>query len=270
VPLRVYQYFKILEPDTGFYSEIDFSVYVIYILLGIALLTAIIIPLVNKKNMITVTSIKKSPVFLVISLIFAITIIVDSASQLMSYFDLYDEAVSMSTTAADYVKSQGGTLLLVQAVFGAIAAVYFFVLGLSVGVGSSDGSKFKVLALAPAIWTVCKLLYRFKRTISFVNVSDLLLELFEIVFMMLFFFALAQTVSKIDADTVFWKLFAYGIPAAMFALICFLPRFIVMITGNSELLNSHHGISYSDFGAALYIIYNLISRAKAQTIESEE
>ena len=26
VPLRVYQYFKVLEPETGFYSTIDFSV----------------------------------------------------------------------------------------------------------------------------------------------------------------------------------------------------------------------------------------------------
>ena len=155
-------------------------------------------------------------------------------------------------------------------VSGAVAAVYFFVYGLTVGIGSSDGSKLKILALAPVIWCIFKLLYRFKRTISFVNVSDLLLELFEIVFMMLFFLALAQTVAKIDAPAVFWKLYAYGIPAAMFALICFLPRFIVMITGNSELLNAHHGVSYSDFGVALYIVYNLLTRAKAQTAETEK
>ena len=270
VPLRVYQYFKILEPETGFYSDVNFSVYLIYILLGVAMLGAIIIPMINKKKMITVTSVKKSPVFLVLSVILAVTVIVDSAAQLMSYFDLYDQAASSATMVADYVKNQGGTLLLIQAVSGAVAAVYFFVYGLTVGIGSSDGSKLKILALAPVIWCIFKLLYRFKRTISFVNVSDLLLELFEIVFMMLFFLALAQTVAKIDAPAVFWKLYAYGIPAAMFALICFLPRFIVMITGNSELLNAHHCVSYSDFGVALYIVYNLLTRAKAQTAETEE
>ena len=61
-----------------------------------------------------------------------------------------------------------------------------------------------------------------------------------------------------------------GIPAAMFALMCFLPRFILMVTGKSELLNDHYGVSYSDLGAAAYIIYNLLSRAKAQTSEPEE
>lgn len=270
VPLRVYQYFKVLEPETGFYSKMDFSVYAMYILLGVAMLISVAVPLLNKKKMITVTSVKKSPLFLVFSLILAVTVIIDSAGQLMSYFDLYDAAATSGTAVSDYIKNQGGTLLLLQSVSGAIAAVYFFVSGLSVSVGNSDGSKLKVLALTPALWAVCKLLYRFKRTISFINVSDLLLELFEIVFLMLFFFALSQTVAKIDADSVFWKLYAYGVPAAMFALICFLPRFIVAVSGHSELLNAHHGISYSDFGVAAYIIYNLISRAKAQTAETEE
>lgn len=270
VPLRVYQYFKVLEPETGFYSTIDFSVYIIYALLGIAVITAIVIPLINKKKMITVASVKKSPVFLVLSLILAVTIIIDSAGQLMSYFDLYDAAASSGSTIAEYVKKQGGTLLLLQAVSGAIAAVYFFVSGLSVSLGNSDGSKLKLLGLTPVLWCIFRLLYKFKRTISFINVSDLLLELFEIVFLMLFFFALTQTVARIDVKTVFWKIFAYGIPAAMFALMCFLPRFILMVTGKSELLNDHYGVSYSDLGAAAYIIYNLLSRAKAQTSEPEE
>lgn len=270
VPLRVYQYFKVLEPETGFYSTIDFSVYIIYALLGIAVITAIVIPLINRKKMITVASVKKSPVFLVLSLILAVTIIIDSAGQLMSYFDLYDAAASSGSTIAEYVKKQGGTLLLLQAVSGAIAAVYFFVSGLSVSLGNSDGSKLKLLGLTPVLWCIFRLLYKFKRTISFINVSDLLLELFEIVFLMLFFFALAQTVARIDVKAVFGKIFAYGIPAAMFALMCFLPRFILMVTGKSELLNDHYGVSYSDLGAAAYIIYNLLSRAKAQTSEPEE
>lgn len=270
VPLRVYQYFKVLEPDTGFYSKTDFSVYAIYILLGAAMLIGVIIPMINKKKMIAVPSVKKSPVFLVVSIVLAITLIIDSAGQLMDYFDLYDVANTSGTAVSDYVKSQGGSLLLLQSVSGAVAAVYFFVSGLSVGLGNSDGSRLKLLALTPVLWCIFKLLYRFKRTISFINVSDLLLELFEIVFLMIFFLALAQTTAKIDVKAIFWKNFAYGVPAAMFALMCFLPRLIVMISGNSELLNAHHGIAFSDFGVAVYIIYNLLLRAKAQTSEPEE
>ncbi len=270
VPLRVYQYFKILEPETGFYNKIDFSVYVIYILLGIAMVIGIAIPLINRKRIITVSQPKKSSVFLVVSIILAVTLIIDSATQLVGYFDLYEQAVSSSAQVTQYVKDQGGNILLIQSVFGAIAAIYFFVTGLAVGIGNSDGTKFKVLAFAPVLWCIFKLLYRFKRTISFVNVSDLLLELFAIVFLMLFFLAFSQVVSAIDASDVYWKLYAYGVPTVTFSLMCFLPRFIVMAVGHSDLLCTHHGISYSDLGVAIYIIYALLSRAKAQTNNSPE
>lgn len=264
VVLRVYQYFKVLDPETGFYNKTDFSVYLLYFVLGAAMLLSLGMFIVNRKKLVPIISVKKSPSFLVLSILLAVTVIVDSASQLMSYFDLYEEAVSASTSVSDYVKAQGGSLLLLQAIFGAITAIYFFISGLSTTIGNADGTRLKIIALAPVIWMIFRLLYRFKRTISFINVSDLLLELFEIAFLMLFFLAYAQVVSKIDAPIVFWKLFAYGIPAAMFAMVCFLPRFIVAVTGNSDLLSPHHGIAYSDFSVALFIAYSLITRVKAQ------
>lgn len=264
VVLRVYQYFKVLDPETGFYNKTDFSVYLLYFVLGAAMLLSLGMFIANRKKLVPIISVKKSPSFLVLSILLAVTVIVDSAGQLMSYFDLYEEAVSVSASVSDYVKAQGGSLLLLQAIFGAITAIYFFISGLSATIGNADGSKLKIIALAPVIWMIFRLLYRFKRTISFINVSDLLLELFEIAFLMLFFLAYAQVVSKIDAPVVFWKLFTYGIPAAMFAMVCFLPRFIVTVTGNSDLLSPHHGIAYSDFSVALFIAYSLITRVKAQ------
>lgn len=267
IPLRVYQYFKILEPETGFYNTVDFSVYAMYILLGAAMIISIVVPIINKKKLTTVNSVKKSPVFLVVSLIFAVTLIVDSATQLISYFDLYESAAMLTSSVTEYVKDQGGTLLLLQSISGAVAAIFFFTSGLMATLGNTDCSRLKILALTPVLWTIFKLLYRFKRTISFVNVSDLMLELFAICFMMLFFFAYAQVISKIDAETVFNKLYSYGVPAVIFTLVCFLPRFIVTITGNSNLLSEHHGISYSDLGAAVYIVYVLLSRTKAQINE---
>lgn len=271
VPLRVYQYFKVLDPATGFYNIIDFSVYLLYFVLGAATVFSIVMYAVQRKKLTPVAGIKKSAAFLILSILLAVTVIVDSAGQLMSYFDLYEEAVSSSSmSVSDYVKNQGGSLLLFQAIFGAITAIYFFISGLSTTIGNTDGSKLKVLALSPVAWMIFRLLYRFKRTISFINVSDLFLELFEIAFIMLFFLVYAQVVSKIETSAVFWKLFAYGIPAAMFALVCFLPRFIVTITGSSELLSPHHGIAYSDFAVALFIVYNLITRVKAQLYSSED
>lgn len=263
VPLRIYQYFNIIEPQTGFYSKIDASVYVMYAVLAAAFICAMFVS--RKKNEDDGIR-RRSPMFLCVSIIMAIGVIVDSASQLIAYFELYSEATGANAlSVSEYISAQGGTLLLLQAVFGCLSAVYFFVFGLTVGFGNSDGSKFRLFALVPVIWCIFRLLYRFKRTISFTNVSDLLLELFMLVFSLLFFLAYAQVTTKVDGSSVYWKLFACGLPASLFALVCFIPRFIIVVTGKSEMLADGYGVCFSDLTLAVFVAYNLISRARVQT-----
>lgn len=278
VPLRIYQCRTLIDASTGFYNEINISVYILYIVIGLGGLIGLIVPFL-KHNTLKATPISvKSVGFTVVSLLFAVLLIVDSASQLLDYFDLYSTGIIYNTTIKEYIASQGGSLLLMQAIFGALAAVYFFVNGVTVGLGNADTSKFRFISLLPVLWCIFKLLYRFKRTISFVNVSDLLFELFFIVFSMMFFFAAAQINSKIDINdkgsdfmkSVYWKIFGYGIPAALFALICFLPRFILLITGHSDNINVHYPVNYSDFGFAVFAVYTCITALKADNAPSQD
>ena len=272
VPLRIYQYSKIINPETGFYDKIDASVFVLYIILGIAVVIGLVVPFLRHTSAKPVPLSNKSVGFAVVSLLMAICLIIDSASQLMDYFELYSANQMLSNQAMKQLISvQGGTLLLLQAAFGAFSAVYFFVTGITIGLGNSDSSKFRILALVPTVWCIFRLLYRFKRTISFVNVSDLLLELFLIVFSMMFFFALAQVNSKIDSfsdggstvQSVFWKIYGYGIPAALFAVVCFLPRFILRATGKPALINPSYGVNFSDFSFAVFTLYTCLTAVRA-------
>lgn len=279
VPVRVAQYLTIIDSKTGFYNEINFSVYLLYFVLGLGLIFELVIPFVRHKTLRPAVLSTKSVGFTVVSLIMSITLIIDSAVQLMAYFDLFSNAVGIpGKTISEYVASQGGTLLMLQAVIGALSAIYFFVSGVTIGLGNSDSSKYKILALLPTVWCIFKLLYRFKRTISFVNVSDLLLELFFIVFSMMFLFALAQVNSKIDIkekgdeliSSVYWKIFGYGIPAAVLGIVCFLPRFILLATGNKDHINAMYPVNVSDFGFAVFTIYTCISALKSKEPVSEE
>lgn len=278
VPLRIYQYINIINPETGFYDEKNASVFILYAILTVAVVLGIFIPFSRKNTMKMVPVSTKSIGFTVVSLIFAVALIVDSASQLMDYFDLFSSGAAMTTDSLkDYISAQGGTILLLQAVFGGLSAVYFFVTGVTVGLGNSDSSKFKILALMPVVWSIFRLLYRFKRTISFINVSDLFLELFLVVFSLLFLFSLAQVNSKIDTydedssmKSVYWTIFGYGIPAAVLALTVFLPRFLIAVAGKSELLNPMYGIHASDFAFAVYAVYTCISALKAESNTVEE
>ncbi len=272
VPLRVYQYLKIVNPETGFFDETDFSVIVLYAVLAVAMVVCVAFSYIKHKTFepVTVTNSSKKPLaFLAVSLIMGVGIAVDSFSMLSDYLSLFSENTGSYATVAEYVSAQGGSIILIQAIFGLISAVYFIISGIT-AINKNSALKFKILAIAPVIWCIFRLLFRFKRTISFVNVSDLLLEMFAIVFAMVFFLALAQVNSKIDANTVFWKLFAYGFPAAMFSLVCFLPRIILVITGSSDKINSLYLPNFSDLTFAVYTVFMCISAAKAKASDTKE
>ncbi len=266
VPLRVYQYLKLINPTTGFFDESDFSIPVTYGVLILALIVCIVFSYINHKSMQTTTIGKGSKVFLAISLFMAIGTAVDCVGLITNITDILDNApkhINPENTMA-YLSSQGGTLIIFQALFSALSAFYFVVSGLS-ALNNDVKPKFRLLALSPVVWCVFRLLFRFKRTIAFVNVSDLLIELFAIVMTMVFFLAFAQIKSKIEADGIFWKLYGYGLPAAMLALVCFVPKFILILTGQSDSINELHPIQVSDLTFAVYAIYICIAATKSES-----
>lgn len=266
VPIRVYQYLKLINPTTGFFDETDFSIFVLYGIIALAMLICIVISYINHKSLQPVAIGKSSKAFLAVSLLMALGTAIDCVSLIAEFSDLADKApINISREFLfEYISSQGGTLTLIEAVFAAISAFYFVLSGL-LSVNNNDSKpRFKILALSPVVWCVFRLLYRFKRTIAFINVSDLFIELFSIVMAMVFFLALAQIRSKIDADSIFWKIYAYGLPAAVLALVCFVPRLILVVTGNSDMINPLHSLRISDLTFAVYAIYICVSATKAE------
>ncbi len=266
VPLRVYQYLKLINPSTGFYDINDFSIVVVYGVLAIAMVVCIALSYINHKSIQTVTIEKYSKTFLAVSLIMAAGAMFSAVDLITDFIDLLGNAPKYldRNGLSDYISAQGGVLIIFEGIFAALSGFYFIISGLS-SLNENPLPKFRLLALSPVIWCVFRLLYRFKRTIAFTNVSDLLIELFAIVFAMVFFLALAQIRSKIDADSIFWKIYAYGLPAAMFAIVCFVPRFILLITGKSEMINALHPVYVSDITFAVYAIYVCISSSKAKS-----
>lgn len=266
VPLRVYQYAKLINPSTGFFDEKDFSVIVVYGILAVAMIICIVLPYLSHKSIPTVTVGKNSKVFLAVSLIMAAGAVISEVDLITDFIDLISNAPRYLDRdgLSAYISAQGGTLLIAEGFFAALSGFHFLISGLS-ALNENTVSKFKILTLSPVVWCVFRLLYRFKRTIAFTNVSDLFIELFAIVFAMVFFLAFAQIRSKIDAEDIFWKIYAYGLPAAMFALVCFIPKLILLITGKSELINPLHPVCISDLTFAVYAIYVCISSSKAES-----
>ncbi len=265
LPLRTLQFFTVLEGGNGFYSEFNWSVYVLYGVLAAAIVAVIIFGFLKRKKLDYSLNVEKRPGMGILSVTAAISILMDAASCIASFFELQGVV-----DPANQPSAMGDSIILgIEAVFALLSSVYLIALGIAYLLGKTNGSEYRLISLAPVVWYIFKLVYRFKRTISFTTVSDLMFEMLAFSFMILFFFAFAQVNARVGEKGNEWKIAAYGIPAALLALVCFIPRFIVTLTGNSHLLYSYSPAEYCDFGVALFIISAVVTRIFDKAPETE-
>lgn len=264
LPVRTLQFFTVLESDTGFFSRTDWSVYILAIVLVAVVLAFLIIGFSKRKTLDYSMEITKRPGQGILSFTAAAGILMNAVSNLLVIINADNFADNAKTT---------NLILILQTIFGLFSAIYFVALGASYVSGKSNGSEYRLISLSPVVWSIFRLVFRFTRQISYIRVSDLAFEMLMLVFFILFFMAFAQVNSRVDADRKEWKIASYGLPAALLALICFVPRFIVMITGNSYLLHEQSPAEYCDFGIALFIISTVLTRVTVklpETVTTEE
>lgn len=255
IPVRTLQFFTVLESRTGFYAENDWSVYLLFGVLAVSILAFLVFGLTKRKKLEYSLESTKRPGLSSLALIAACGTALDAFACLMKY-----STVEPSAVASDSPIDSSKLVLLLEAVFALLSAIYFILLWLTYLNGKSNGSKIRLLALTPVIWNILRIVMRFMRTISYIRVSDLLFEMVMVAFLILFFMALAQANTGISAEKVEWKIGAYGLSAALLALVCFVPRLIVMLSGNTHLFYSESTVEFCDLGVALFIIGTVLTR----------
>ena len=262
VPVRIYQYLSIIEPETGFYSSQNFSVYIIYAVMLFSVVFSFITAFIGRKTVAVKRIIDAPKINACAFLLAGIGFASDAVASVVEFIDIYGKySYNPALTLSKYLSQEGGKIILIQAVFAVISAVYFALLAGSAFSKKDIAPKLRVMSLGATIWAVMKLLMMFKTKISFINVSDLFIELFACAFLMLFFFYFAVNLSQVDKGESYYKLFAYGIPGAVFSLSCFIPRAVLTLIGKGEMLNANYGVSLSSLMLALGVIAALIARA---------
>ncbi len=266
LPLRTLQFFTVLEAGTGFYSQLDWSVYALYAVLGAAAIALIITSGLNRKQLACDTSAKKRVPAGICSvlagggvLVSGVQVILDALAaangQTISFLSLN---AFLQTFAA--FNRTGAAVLIAEGVFAVVSALFFAVYGIVLVTNAFDTAKLKLLSLAPVVWGIFRIVFRFMRTISFSKVSDLLFELFMLSFLIMFFMAFAQINAGINSKNLEWKLVGYGLPCALMCLVCFVPRLAVILTGNTELLYESSGVEICDLAVVLFIFSNVFTR----------
>lgn len=257
IPVRTLQFFTVIEGGTGFYSSTDWSVYLLFAVVAVSIIAFLSLGISKRKTLDFSLETIKRPGLSSLSLVAACGTGIEAFNCIMKY--LSDSAEPVSPVSDSPIN--GATLvLLLQGIFAILSTVYFILMFFVYLKGTSNGSKVRLLALAPVIWNIFRIVIRFMRTISYIRVSELLFEMLMIAFLVLFFMAHAQANTGIDAEKVEWKIGAYGLSAALLSLICFVPRIIVWLSGNSHLFYAESTIEFCDLGVALFIIGTVFTR----------
>lgn len=264
VPFRMYQHLNIIEADTGFYKVVDWSVYLMYALGFLAIIVPYVLTILAKNVPASKSPFKKDMFLAVASFIFAGGIIFDVVSSL-STFLINAKSFSAVGISIMGTMDQAQLPLLIESVFGILSAIYVIIFGISFIDGRTTYSQYKFLALAPLFWAMSRIVIRFVRKIAYVNVSDLMLELFAITFMMIFLLSFARICAGLANSKAMRTLFASGFVGIFFCVVANLPRLLMVLTGNAAALPDEYPFTLCDLGFAIFAfayIVNVVKCAK--------
>lgn len=254
IPFRVYQLLSLIESDTGFYKEINWSVYLMYALCILAVLVPYVLTLLAKNIPESRAVYRKNKLLAAASFIFGAGLVADAVKAFSTLILVRQGYLTQEISVVP---------TLLQGIFGILAAIYIMVFGISYIDGRTTYSKYKLLALCPLAWAAARLVIRFIKKISYVNVSDLMLELFAIAFMMLFLLSFARISSGLSNKKSMRSLWAAGFVSAFLCAAANLPRLVVIITANSSVLPEEYPFELCDFGFAFFAICYIVNSMKS-------
>lgn len=268
--IRLYQLFCLNERDgSGFFDHINASVYIFYI--ASAVFAAVIIALVSLTDKVPASKMPrgKSKPLAIASFVMTAGLAYDTGYS----FSLFIKAVMTYGASGDlgtYLFSNGMFSILFEGVFGLAACIYFTLLALSYHDGKNSFREYKLLALTPLFWAMFKTVYRFMTKISFIVVADLMLELAELVFAMLFLLSFARINSQIVQKYEMRKAMKYGFATALFACVIGLSRFVITICGLSECLPNAFSFSLVDPALAVFTLVYIDTCSKTGRSAEED
>ncbi len=257
LPVRLYQLLNIVEANTGFYKVHDRSVFVMYILAAAAIIVSYAVSLLAKNVPASKSPFRRNKILALASIVFGVGIVLDVVSSASKFIinarNFTAAGISFLGTA-----DQGQIPLLLETVLGVLAAIYILVFGISYIDGRTTYSQYRFLAITPFFWAMTRLIMRLISKIAYVNVSDLMLEIFGIAFMMIFFMSFARISAGLSNNKAMRSVFSSGAVSLFLLATANLPRLLLLLSGNSAKIPAEFGFSLCDlafaFFAAAYII----------------
>ena len=253
LPTRVYQLLALVDPVTGFYTSSDITITVLGAVLVIFVLLFMLLSFISKEVPSPKLPVGKNPVLGITGAVMAAALVYDIVSVERAIFPTRQNSVSIYISILkSNLAGSAGVFSILQMVFALFAVIYFAVFAISHLNGKASYREFKLLALTPLCWSMTKLVSRMMHAISFLSVSELLFEIFTLVFLMLFFLTFARISTGVFTQDSMWGIYGYGLSAALFTALITVPRLVVLAVGLEPVKGNE--FDFTDLACLVFIL----------------
>lgn len=253
-PLRLVQLFINIEPHTGFFKAIDWTVYTVYSAVIVALVLLASLAFASKRIPASRPVFRKSRMLVFSGFLFSVGLAMDAALCITKIIRAFTEVSVTKETLTQILFTDGIFSVILRAACAVAACVYFVLIALSYASEKATYCDYKLLALSPLFWALFKMVERFMTKISFLEVSELIFELIYLAFMSLFFLSFARVSSQVSQKGEMKKVVRYGMLSAFMALFISVTRLACLVGGRGELIAIGFSFSLSDLGFGIFTI----------------
>ena len=121
IPFRTYQLLRLVESDTGFYKEINWSVYLMYALCILAVLVVYVLTALAKNVPESRAVYGKNKLLAVAAFVFGAGIVADAVTALSTFILAYQGYLTAEISLVP---------TMLEGVFGILAAIYIMIFGM--------------------------------------------------------------------------------------------------------------------------------------------
>ena len=253
LPIRIYQLLAIVDTTTGFFTEKDITVYVLFAVVVLFIALFMILSYMSKEVPSPKLPTGKNGLLGVTAAIMAVALFWDMIAIIRAIIPSSQISVSaFITVLRSQVSASGGFLVLIQLLFAFLAAIYFIVFATSNLNGKGSYKEYKFLAITPLCWAIVRIIIRLMHAISYLRVSELLIEIFMLVFLMLFFMTFARIASGVFTEDSMWGIYGYGFSAALLLALASIPRLVMILVGKEAVTGNE--FNPADLACLIFVV----------------
>ena len=247
LPTRVYQLLALVDPANGYYNSSDVTIPVLYGAVFLFACIFMVLSFLSKEVPSPKLPTGKNPILGVTSIIMVLGLGWDILSIERKIVPQVQGDVNMEifkSVLSSNLEQSGGLFTVLRFIFAVFAIFYFVIFAVSHLNGKASYKEYKLLALSPLCWAITGLISKLMTAVSFINSSELLFEIFMLVFTMLFLLTFARISTGVFTEDSMWGIFGYGFAASLFAGLVTIPRLVCAAVGVAPVDNHEFNFVY--------------------------